>query len=427
MKAVVVVGRGYPNLLSMVYEAGVAGADVYVVRPDYPSGGFDGKFKRMGLEQYSKYLKKIYAKNTKNNEVEIWKLIQSASCEISNTGQYEKIVFLPTDDRCALILNQHKDDFSQMFVFNGIGRNGRGDYAWLANKARQKSLAKRYGIDVAEGVEINLNSSGCQGEYGGPFPCVIKIARSIDFYTPTKGIVAICKTRQSLDDTIESIRREKYVESVIVEQLLPIEKQFGLAGVCSDGHVLGMGCFRKDLVGSGERVGVTVTGAVVDVASISGLFDFENRVHEMMEGIGYNGMFDIDIIYSNEKYYLVEINVRVGAFAFSVVNAGVDFISLYLRTTDDLRGNQVVRPNLFGVKALNERALLEEFAEGKITAIRYFYELWTAPSRKIRNVLDCRPYDVFTQKAHWGLLKHFLLPVIAVRRAYRRLREQTGK
>lgn len=413
MIAAVIVGKSYANTISMVYEAGRAGAVVFTIRTDTRHGGWIERYRRMNLEGGSKYCECCYYL-TEGSMLEKRRRIKELVLRIYTSGRFSHVTLIAVDDEYSLMLNEMICELPENISTFGFGKDGREAFSWLADKGLQKICAKRAFINVAEGSEVKIDSIHSFA-YNGKYPCIVKVAKSMECYTRMKGIVGVCMDEQMLNRVILDARQYG-LSSVIVEQYLAADCQYGLAGACVNGMVVGVGCFEKDRVGSGERIGVTVTGKVIDYSKDSQLLDFVTRVVSLMRQLKYNGLFDIDIIRAENTYYLVEINLRAGAFAFCVANAGLNLMTLYFRGLLRNSAFDVATPMTFNEWALNERALLEEYDAGAISIFTFFSALRKSKSRKIRNRDDPRPYSIFCKGMTLMFIRKFLYPIVLLRR-----------
>lgn len=421
--AIIIIGRAYHNILSILYEAGeVPNCDVYVIRTRHDrSFLFRGRYIDMQPEPQSVYLKKRYLVIGSDSDDDIWMKISEAIHEIDLAGAYKRIIFMPVSDIYSLMLNAHKNEFSDKYVFHGVGARGAGDYSWLSEKHNQKKIAEKFGIPVAKGRLVVKSEVA---PYEGPYPCIVKIPQSVQVYTETKGIVGRCATEHELNLCLE--KAWSYgLSAVLVEELLPISYELGVSGVCVAGKMLGIGAFRKRAVCTGERLGDTISGEVINVAADKGLSDFVNRVEQLLKHVEYNGIFDIDMACACGRFYLLEINLRVGAFTFSVVSAGLPLVRLYMDAMDGVVTNARMAPCVFGVPALNERSLIEEMGANKISLVAYFRELRRGRSRKIKNEKDRGPYNVFLRASIWAVISNLIGPCVPfLRKAHRIIRKK---
>lgn len=405
--AIVIIGRSYPNILSILYESrDIPGCDAFVVRMRCERVSLRGRYLHMLPETKSARVKRHFLILGSDDEA-LWPKIRQAIDQVDSLGVYDKIIFFPVGDAPCLLLNRHKKEFSDKFVFHGVGEGGRGDCAWLSEKFKQKKLAEEFGIPVASGCLVTRAGNE---SYAGGFPCIVKVPQSLKAFTEMKGVVGICKDEGGLKSCIKKAWSYGLAE-VLVEEFLPIDYELGMSGVCVNGKLLGLGAFRKRSVCTGVRLGNTISGEVIDVKADALLRDFAERLEQLLKRVEYNGIFDVDMACARGKYHLIEINLRVGAFTFSIVSAGVPLVGLY---NDCLRGrvrDELVIPTCFGAPALNERALMEEMGVGQISLMKYLRELKRGKVRKIRNVIDPGPYRLFMRKSVWAWLSHMIRPV----------------
>ena len=411
------IGKAYQNLLSLIYESRHLDCDRLVVRYAHSVGGGRECYLLMKPEQYSRYVSK-YVYVAGPEETIQWDRIKAAIDECVHFGEYDRIIVLPTDDAFFKLLNEHKHEFTDEYVFNGIGINGRDDSGWFSRKSEQKRVAIECGVPVACGGVVSLDKPSPECTFRGDFPCIVKINQSITCYTKTKGIVGRCKDIEELRVVLSQAKNWGLSE-VLVEELLPIDFECCLTGACCNGAVLAIGGYREVLMCSGPRTGNSITGYVVDVDADQEFSRFSDKIKNLLGKVKYNGQFHVDVAYAHGHYYLIEINLRLGALSFSIASAGADVLGSYLNC---LRGGvaRVEKPKKFGEMVLNERALIEELGDCAMSLGAFFRILRSCQVRKIRCLDDPGPYRYFRRRMIFPMLisifKWFLPVAILIKR-----------
>lgn len=390
--AIVIVGSSYPNILSLIYESADTGCPIYVIRYQRYFGGGRECYTAMRPERLSRFISKYHFIKGYDDTID-WQKVKSAIDDSIGEEKYDRVVVLPTDDAFCLLLNDHKKEFPDNFVFNGSGINGRGDISELALKGRQKELAKSVGIDVALGGVVHLYDNECA--YKGPFPCLVKINKSTECYTATKGLIGKCQDEKELQGAL-NLAKALGLKEVVVEEFLPIEYECCLTGASNAGKVVAMGGYREMMMCTGARTGNAITGYVIDIDADGTLSLLSKKIQKLIQAVGYNGYFHVDIAYANSRYYLIEINLRLGAMSFSVGVAGANIVGAYLNALSKAGEERLLKPHDFGAYVLNERALLEELGDCRISLHTYFKLLLTYKVRKIKCKNDVVPYLYFS-------------------------------
>jgi hypothetical protein len=91
----------------------------------------------------------------------------------------------------------------------------------------------------------------------------------------------------------------------------------------------------------------------------------------LMKSIGYNGIFDIEMLKSGNKFYLNEINFRNGAAGYSLTKSGINLPSIYV----NYLLNSIPFPTTVilskGLTFVNDKAALDHYIAGECTKSGY--------------------------------------------------------
>ena len=164
---VVVIGHSYSSRLSIIRSVAQIGCEVSVI----VTTGFkrDGKTlnNKKPIDCYSKYVSHVYYCLRKDKEELIRILLEHC------TDSQQKVVLFPDNDDCVAAIDNHRNCLAEHFYFPHIC-NGSGSIAYWMDKIHQKDMARSVGLNIAEGIVINIKD----GEYvipdGMVYPCYTK-------------------------------------------------------------------------------------------------------------------------------------------------------------------------------------------------------------------------------------------------------------
>ena len=317
----------------------------------------------------------------------------------------EKVVLFPTDDRTAAIIDKNQDVLRAFFHFPHICNSPGKVVEWM-NKSRQKELARKIGIPVAqEYAVLNGDKNWEKAVSEVCYPCFSKPEISINGH---KSLIRECHNEKDLKQVIE--KAGKYSDCpVMIEEYMRIDAEYGILGFSNGKESVIPGIVEKTLVGSDSHVGVTVTGTYRPFESDDPL---KNKLERMIAEIGFTGLFDIDLYKNGDTVYFNELNFRLGAFGFASFHAGInlpEMLVLCLSGRDYGDRNRLIRKP---VACISEKANLDEFASGNINWETYLGNRKRAEYGFIEWEQDLAPFRLFQKhvqrKKIWNDLKHFI-------------------
>lgn len=370
---VVVLGRNYTSLLGMIRAAGVAGYRVGVVK----TCANPGKEKKTP-DYFSKYVREyVYVK-----EHDTQGLVHALRSRFTCSGA--KVVLLPTDDWVASTLDTCQAQLGEAYVCPHIPDHS-GDVLKIMDKATQKLLAQEAGLPVARGWQVELRNHAYTLPEDICYPVFVKPQVSI---LGTKRFMKRCDTREELDEVLQAVA-QKGDCPILLEAYVEIEKEYGVLGLCNRDQVLLPARIDKRVIGSGAHKGVTMVGQVQPMEAFP---ELQARLSAFLAKLGFVGLIDIDLYESGGVVYFNELNMRLGAFGYAAVLAGVNMPQTLIEL---LRGN----PDAFtqariheGVTCISEKVNLEDYVDGFADLTTYRKRLADTPLGFIRSEEDPRPY-----------------------------------
>ncbi len=381
-KNVIVIGSNPATRLSLIRCVGaVEGCRVTVINmvPQLPK-----KPTKSPLDTYSKYVDQyFYAK--KFDAEGLAKLLLE-KCRIEG----EKPILMSVDDDSACLIDTIQDQIRNDFSFSHIN-NKPGAIAELMDKAKQKQLAKEFGFNVVEAWPVDCTEGKYMIPDGVKYPCYVKGRLS---YHSAKQYQKRCDSEETLEKWLKVLAKHN-PSPLLIEEFIEIDKEYGVIGYSDIEKVVLPGIVELLDGGHGVHKGVSAFGRVNDFCLNDAL---KPKIEQMLKHIQLTGMFNIDFVEANGKWYFVELNVRYAAYGYAVCRAGVNLPAFQIYgclAKDDVSLNtQVAR----GFCYVNEKVAFDDVVGGYRSWKNYRSLVKRADCCLIRQDDDSQPYRQFRKR-----------------------------
>lgn len=385
---VIVIGKNYSTSLGVIRALGAAGYRCIVIQASRTRQ----KIKTPDL--FSRYVEKYFLAFG-DCEEKVLRILDS----LSEGG---KKLIIPIDDYSAFILDKNYETLSEHFLLPSVNRTG-GALNDLMGKNRQKELAARCGLNIARS---SLLERGADKRFSLPpglvYPCFVK--PNVSAATNKNGIRK-CDSPEDLRHVLDSFSGS--VSSVLAEEFLEIENEYVLCGLALAGErVIIPGIFKKTKTGEGSLKGITLKGIPVYGEKYDRLL---GQLENMISETGLTGLFDIEVIEANGRFYFNELNLRNGAAGYGVTVNGINLPGIYaddvikgIRPDDDCR---MISENDF----VSEKAEMDGFAGRTITFREMRKDIRSAKARFMKVPGDVKPYLHFLKFSLVKILKKRVL------------------
>lgn len=377
---VIVFGRNYSSNLCISRSLGVAGYEVDMIRLTSKRIQYKDLIRQSFPEAHSKYTRAFYICSQAHNGIKVFEMLMNLA-EKDN----KKCLF-PTDDVSAYIADQYYDELKEYYYLPDIDKQGF-KIIELMDKALQKDIAIKCGIRAPEGYLVKI----VDGKYKFPqkisYPCFIK--PNISRRTSKKRI-KVCNTQEDLKEALDSISINTDLD-ILVEEYIQIKNEISILGICCSGKAFCGGGFVAEILGHGSRRGVSAKGRMLSYEESIRIF---KKVEPLFEEINYTGLFDIDLIESeNGEIYFIEINFRYGASGYAITECGnnlPEMMMLYMRDGElpKIDVSKITNDKIF----VSEKILVEEHAEGYVDKNTMQNIMNDADILFIKNDLDPKPF-----------------------------------
>lgn len=298
MSKIVVIGANHHNTLGVVRSLGEAGFDFdLIVYTDETKKEFVSS---------SKYVKDYYIVPCCDKQI----------IDLLNTKCKDDegaVIILPCSDAVCQLLN---DDISMLkgFVFPHC-TSSEFSLSQCLNKDYMNNLAEQIGFLVPKSAMV-LPDSKFDWQYS--FPCIVKPLESAK---GNKKDITICHNAGELSNCLEYYGKMRV--TALVQEYIEPEAEISTMGISFDPKD---GCRLPDIIVKKRFSNKSATYAkVLPIESQKDFVEVAEKIILMIKKIGYSGIFDLDFLYSNGKYYFIELNLRNGAYGYAFTQGGINF------------------------------------------------------------------------------------------------------
>lgn len=350
--SVVVLSRKASVGLSVIRSLGAAGYTVDLIASSYKEGGST-------VAASSKYVRKsVEIVSTKAKDGEDAELIEAL---LKYAQECEgKAVLVTTDDYTTEIVDLNRSELEKHYILPGVVEGGNGSLCNCMEREVQAQAARKAGIPVPLEWVVSLD-----GEITLPedvvYPCFCK---PFDRRKKYRKEVAVCEDEEELKNHLKKLSRKSEERTIIIQELLGIETEIDLSGVCLDQEVIIPAIIKKTNMAEAEK-GITLAGQIVSFDEIK---EVQNEIIEMMKSFHYTGLFDMELYVVRGKIYFSRVNFRIGEPNYSYFISGVNLPALYVKEVSG-EGHTAEEEKVkeFGKSFIYEKAAWKDYIEGFIS------------------------------------------------------------
>ena len=370
---VVVIGHGYTSRLAIIRSVGMAGYDVDVVVIYYGAK----RPKKRPIDCHSKYVNRVLYSPSGNEEALVQLLLDTyKDCTT-------KPILIPESDFAVKAIDTHLLSLKDYFFVPSINGKEGAVAAWM-DKQKQKEQARAVGLTVAECTRITIAGGKFTIPAGINYPC---------FPKPVDGgkkCLGRCNNKEELDQSLCRMAAIRDME-VMVEDFLDIDKEYALVGFSDGNDVVIPAILYNKQMANGAHYGVAKAGVVLSVEGFEPLIE---KFKQLILSIGLVGLFDIDFLECQGKFYFDEINLRFGGSGFAVTKVGCNLPAMmadYFSGKNWKNSYRLIAPQSFA----NERTCLDDWYYGYISFREYRNTVRYADICFVKNGEDIAPFNAY--------------------------------
>ena len=315
---VVIIGQGYTGRLSIVRSVASLGCDVTLIVL-LPRSVFEKDKRKRPIDAYSKYVGRVLFSENYNSQMLI-SILQN-QCVDPN----QKTILFPDNDFSAATIDNYRDILKEHFYIPHIHERQGAIEEWM-DKVRQKALAERLGLNVANAEIVEIK----EGHYSIPetisYPCFAKPLMSI---VGGKNGLKKCNSAKELEHHIDFMLSLHDNFRILVEDYKTIEREYATLGFSDGNEVIIPGILELLHIGHGNHYGVAVQGRVSSISE-----EFNTLVEQfkaLVKETGFVGIFDIDFYKSQGRFYFCELNLRFGGSGYAFTKMGVNMPAMLVK------------------------------------------------------------------------------------------------
>lgn len=341
MARAIVVGNCLNNtrgILRSLYKAGIK-ATLILESPH---------FKAL---KYSKYVSKCHIAQNPKEAVDLM-------LQLYGNEPQRSVVFCSSDPAICEI-DKRYDELKKGFVTFNAGSQDRINQ--LMNKDVTFPIAEKYGFEIINTIKV---TGGQTIPANITFPCLIKGNNST---SSTKLDMCVCDNRKELEKRLHT-----GVE-YLIQDYIQKEYELNIIGLSTDhgSHVFIPAVVRK------IRDTVTRQSDYIrldDVAEYPQLNQLD--IGGFINEIGYEGLFSIEVIYREGKFYFLEVNLRTDGCNWLYTAGGINYSLLwYLFGANQLNMEVINQLNLKTPLYLMQEPDIHNVFEGRISFGNWFRDL----------------------------------------------------
>ncbi len=392
VEKVIVLGRNYCNILTMVRALGKGGYKVDVLRLYKTKPKFLNLLANIKPDKYSKYTNS-FKEFVVNDDYD--KLTEEL---VKLKSENKRTLLIPVDDYSAYFVDSYLEELKDDFLLPNI-KDTKGAISNLMEKNKQKNLAANFGLPVLQSQLIVVKNGGFDIPKDLIYPCFIKPNISVK---GNKGIMKKCQCEEELKELLLKLSKKGDLE-ILVEPFVDIKNEYSLVGYSVSEDVAASGAFKCLVGGNKERKGVTMIGEIVDLNYFDGIL---SQCCQFIKSLNFTGFYDIDFIETSEgKIYFVELNFRAGASMYALVDDKVNPIAQFADCIlNETKVSNQISQEKINKKFISEKILLEEFVRSDVDKSELKNNLKSSDIFFIKDEEDVEPYKHFKKYYKIGSL-----------------------
>ncbi len=364
---VLIIGGDHHNTLGVIRAVGRTKVKFTVlIHSNYAN-------KRDICCQYSKYIRRNLdlVQPTENAII---------SYLTSHFADEKDILVLPTSDFAEFVLDKNYDLLSKKYILPSIN-NTQGEICKYMDKFEQEKLARKYNIPMAKTWLVDLQQAPPTEDL--VYPCICKPSVSA---AGNKSDIRVAHDKSEISGIFSEFINKGYL-TILIQEFLEIDYEVVVSGCCTrNAHEFAYLALRKIRRYPLEGGSLTYAQQVTDSEQLRKI----SKIIYVLQYIGYDGLFDVELFNVDGVYYLNEINFR---------NSGNACI---------FTQNNVNLPELWGIDRLGHSISGLNMTPSRVVYLMDFMsELWLVLHRNASITTSLRSFYKTTVFTKWD--KHDLL------------------
>ena len=360
MSRVIVFGNAFYNTIGLVRSLGEAGCsvDLLIVSRCAEDCGY----------RFSRYVRKFMIAATDEDGIVLLKK--------EYADEVEPPILLFAGDPPVCAIDRHYNELRETFSFFNCGEQGRINF--FMDKANTFKVAKECGIELIKTWLVkDISSLPTDLKY----PILTKGANST---TSNKGHMNVFEDEESLKKSL--CPGVEY----LFQEYLEKEYELNLVGLSVDHgeRILLPAAIRK------IRDSLHRQSVYIRLDDINDYTDLDVKsVRRFIRALKYEGIFSVELLKSQGKYYFLEVNLRNDGCGYLYTAAGINYPALWVKYC---RG-ELTDSDLTNIRFKTPLYLMHwndvyNMVEGKVGFWRWLSQALTADAHFVMNIRDMKPF-----------------------------------
>ena len=271
--------------------------------------------------------------------------------------------------------------------------------AYYMNKQRQVELAREVGFLTPMSIDVKVSNYHSGFEM---FPCLVKPLSS---YLGGKRI-NVCEDEYQLAAVLKQYQPDDVVQ---IQQFINKEYEIVVDGLAIDNDVIIPGYIKKhrDVKGGTSFSTVYPKDDLPDVLIQS--------VKSLVLKIGYEGLFGVEFIFCEGRYYFIEINLRNDATTYAIKKAGVNLPLIYVMYKQGTDYSNERKKQIKVINAIVEKRDLTFVFSGELSLKHWLKDFRQSECRYFYSSYDKGPFIAMIQyyvNAPFRRIKRFVKNIV---------------
>lgn len=299
--------------------------------------------------------------------------IDAVSSYYKQTG--EKPVIIACSDEISSLMDKRYDELISKCYFFNAGEAGR--ITSFMDKQKQLELAKKCGFAVPNSVDVlpqNVNIDKVK------YPCFVKPKASI---FGGKNI-AVCTSKNELKSVLTKYNPRFHV---LVQDYIRKEYEIVILGLSVSGKIFIPGFIQKHR----EAKGGTTYASVRDVSELDR--KIVDACKQLINEVGYQGLWGIECIKQNEDYFFLELNMRNDATTYAMKVAGANLPLIYQQKVSGIYNE----PPVSSVRSINSMVEFNDFnfvLKRRVGLFKWIREYKGSECKYFHSCVDPKPCKI---------------------------------
>lgn len=367
---VIIIGITHHNTLSMIRCFGKKGVKVHVILHGDTEGSYIAK---------STYINCIHFVDSAEDA------IRELTALYGNED--ERDIVISSSDEIASLLDQNYHFLSRRFWFFNCGT--QGCLTSLMDKYTQIEIAAKAGFDVPQSKVCSNND--CDIKF---YPCILKPLESI--HGGKK--IYICANEKSLNESLINFHDG---EQIIAQRYINKEAEYVVVGLRVNNETIIPAYIEKHR----ETKGATSYSTVKRIERLPKSV-VESSIR-LVEEMNYEGLFGIELMLQDGKYYFCEINLRNDATTYAVSVAGVNLPYIYMLAKKGYNYCNELR-KIRELDSMVESNDFRNMLKCKVAPNRWWKEYKRCECLYFKDPNDMKPYQCMRKEFCKSIIKKIL-------------------